>query len=66
MTDDRPPLTPDRAALVERAAQWLVDQPPTHRPIPAMKEQFGELTTAEACAAIGRANKMRACRAAFA
>lgn len=59
MNDDRPPLSPTRAALVEHAAQWLVEQPPTHRPIPDMKQEFPGLTTAEACQAIGVANALR-------
>lgn len=65
MTDDRPTISPDRAALVERAALWLADEPYQSKPVPLLRERFG-LSTAEACQAIGRANQMRACRGAFA
>jgi hypothetical protein len=58
------PIRPDRAALIERAAQWLADRPHTPAPVPALIEEF-QLSVAEACAAARRVGQMRKCRAAF-
>lgn len=65
MTDDRPPLPADRAALVERAAQWLADRPHSRTPIPDAIAEF-ELSVSEAYRAAGLATDMRICRQAFA
>ena len=64
MTDDRPPLSPERQAAVEAAAIWLAEQGYQSRPVPLLRERFS-LTTAEACQAIGVANRMRTLRKAF-
>lgn len=62
---DRAPLTPDRQAACEAAAMWLSEQPYQARPVPLLRERFS-LSTAEACRAIGVANRMRTLRKAFA
>jgi len=62
---DGPLITSDRAALIERAAVWLSEQPYQARPVPLLRERFG-LTASEACRAIDVANRMRVGRAAFA
>lgn len=41
----------EHSAIVEQAAQWLVDQKPPPSPlVPAMRQRFG-LTASEACEA---------------
>lgn len=65
MAADPAPISADRAALVESAAQWLADRPHTQVPIPTLIAEF-ELSVSEACRAAGLATNMRACRAAFA
>lgn len=64
MTDDRPPLSPDRQAAVEIAAQWLADRPHTATPIPAVIAEF-ELSVSEACLALKQVEQMRVCRRTF-
>lgn len=65
MTSQPSPLTPDRAALVDHAAEWLLRRPQSPTPIPDVIAEF-EMTVAEGCAAARRAHEMRVCRAAFA
>ena len=64
MTADRP-LSPGRAALIERAAIAYADRPCSRTPIPDLIAEF-ELSVSEACSALRRAEQMRTLRKAFA
>jgi hypothetical protein len=66
MTSEPQTLSPDRATLVQRAAEWHSEQPPSSAPVPRLKEQFPELTTGEICEAIGLADRYRMLRSAMA
>ncbi|MGX1256618.1 hypothetical protein AB7M37_001114 [Sinorhizobium fredii] len=58
-------LCHERSALVETAAQWLVDQNPTPRPIiPALRQRF-PLSALEAVESAALAERFRICRRAF-
>ncbi|MEY9198337.1 hypothetical protein ABIA16_003453 [Sinorhizobium fredii] len=59
-------LCHERSALVETAAQWLVDQNPTPRPIiPALRARFN-LSALEATEAAAMSERFRMIRRAMA